>query len=156
MSKLITLMCVLLVFLIGSACGRGGADFVFRSGGVYTLDGDRPWAESVAVDGGKIVAVGSDAETAAYIGRGTEVIDLAGKMLLPGFQDSHTHPILGASLEPLCRLDEATSREAVLLGRSVRRASSPSVVGRSCSSTRTSSCEARSMACDPVGRVRSS
>jgi predicted amidohydrolase YtcJ len=87
---------------------------VFRSGGVYTLDGDRPWAESVVVDGGRIAAVGSDAETAPYIGRGTEVFDLDGKMLLPGFQDSHTHPILGASLEPLCRLDEATSREGVL------------------------------------------
>ena len=87
---------------------------MFRGGGVYTLDGDRPWAESVVVDGGRIAAVGSDAETAAAIGPGTEVIDLAGKMLLPGFQDSHTHPILGATLEPLCRLDQAASRAAVL------------------------------------------
>jgi predicted amidohydrolase YtcJ len=107
-------VCVLLLVLAGPACGRRGADLVFRGGGVYTLDGDRPWAESVVVDGGRIVAVGSDAEAAPYIGRGTEVIDLDGKMLLPGFQDSHTHPILGASLEPLCRLDEATSQEAVL------------------------------------------
>ena len=114
MPKTISGVLVLLLLLVAPACERGGADFVFRGGGVYTMDGDRPWAESVVVEGGRIVAVGSDAETAAAIGRGTEVIDLTGKMLLPGFQDSHTHPILGATLEPLCRLDEATSQEAVL------------------------------------------
>ena len=100
MPKTLGAVYVLLLVLVGPACGRGGADFVFRGGGVYTLDGDRPWAESVVVDGGRIAAVGSDAETARYIGRGTEVIDLEGKMLLPGFQDSHTHPILGATLKP--------------------------------------------------------
>jgi predicted amidohydrolase YtcJ len=114
MPKTVGGVCLLLLILVGPACGRGGADFVFRGGGVYTLDGDRPWAESVVVDGGSIVAVGSDGETAPYIGRGTEVVDLDGKMLLPGFQDSHTHPILGATLELLCRLDDATSQEAVL------------------------------------------
>jgi hypothetical protein len=114
MPKMLGAVCVVLLVLVGPACGRGGADFVFRGGGVYTLDGDRPWAECVVVDGGRIVAVGSDAEAASYIGRGTEVIDLEGRMLLPGFQDSHTHPILGATLEPLCRLDDATSEQAVL------------------------------------------
>ncbi|MBW2448193.1 MAG: amidohydrolase [Deltaproteobacteria bacterium] len=104
----------LLLLLGGLACGPDRADLVFRGGGVYTLDADRPWAESVVVDGGKIIAVGSDADMAVHIGAGTDVIDLEGRMLLPGFQDSHTHPILGASLEPLCRLDDATSEEAIL------------------------------------------
>lgn len=102
---------------LSPACWRvagSGADLVFRNGGIYTVDAQRPWAESVAVDDGRIVYVGSDAGVAAFIGPRTEVIDLTGKMLLPGLQDSHVHPPLGMILEPLCRLDDATTREEIL------------------------------------------
>jgi predicted amidohydrolase YtcJ len=94
--------------------GGSGADLVFRHGGVYTVDAQKPWAESVAVDDGRIVYVGDDAGVARFMGPDTEVIDLIGKMLLPGLQDSHVHPPLGMILEPLCRLDDATTREEIL------------------------------------------
>lgn len=97
-----------------TGCSSGGADFVFRNGGVYTVDAALTRAEAVAVDSGRIVYVGDNGGVERHVGRGTEVIDLAGKMLLPGLQDSHTHPILGAVLSSMCRLDGAATKPALL------------------------------------------
>lgn len=73
------------------------ADIVFRNGPVYTVNGARAWARAVAVKKKQIVYVGDDAGVEALIGPGTRVVDLAGKMLLPGFVEGHVHPILGAT-----------------------------------------------------------
>ena len=87
------------------------ADLAFVNGAVHTVDADRPWAEAVAVRGGRISAVGTDAEVRAFVDRRTEVVDLAGRMLLPGFQDAHVHPP-GSGLEMLrCNLSDAFSLE---------------------------------------------
>lgn len=115
------------LILAAAACERPGADIVFRNGGVYTVDRERTWAQAVAVDGGAIVYVGTNAGVEDLIGPATEVIDLTGRMLLPGLHDSHTHPILGSVLEQLCRLDDATTHEAVLAAvRECARTSSQS------------------------------
>ena len=82
----------------------GNAEVVFVGGGVYTLDPARPWAAAVAVRNGRIVHVGGEAETRELAGPGTEVIDLAGRMLLPGFQDAHAHPLLGGTERLQCDL----------------------------------------------------
>jgi predicted amidohydrolase YtcJ len=74
-----------------------GADVVFRRGGVYTVDADHPWAEAVAVRDGTIVYVGDDDGVAAFIGPATRVVELSGRMLLPGFVEGHIHPIIGAT-----------------------------------------------------------
>ncbi|MGH2652250.1 MAG: amidohydrolase, partial [Actinomycetota bacterium] len=68
------------------------ADLVFTNGAVYTVDAARRWARAVAVRGGRIVAVGTDDGVRDLIGPKTEVHDLKGMMLLPGFQDAHCHP----------------------------------------------------------------
>ena len=71
----------------------------------------RTWAQAVAVKGGRIVSVGADRSVADLIGPKTEVHDLHGRMLLPGFQDAHVHPPSGG-LEMLeCNLNEAYTRE---------------------------------------------
>jgi predicted amidohydrolase YtcJ len=89
----------------------GPADLVFRGGAVYTVDLPRTWAQAVAVKGGRIVSVGTDQSVADLIGPKTEVHDLRGRMLLPGFQDAHVHPPSGG-LEMLeCNLNEAYTRE---------------------------------------------
>ncbi|MFC9502616.1 amidohydrolase [Streptomyces sp. NPDC057002] len=75
----------------------GPADLVFTGGPVHTVDPARSRATAVAVRGGRIAAVGHD-EVRELIGPRTEVVDLAGKLLLPGFQDAHVHP-LGAGIE---------------------------------------------------------
>jgi predicted amidohydrolase YtcJ len=82
------------------------ADLVFVNGPVYTVDAARSWARAVAVKGGRILAAGSDDDVRERVGSHTEVIDLAGRMLIPGFQDAHSHPP-GSGLEMLrCNLTE--------------------------------------------------
>ena len=82
----------------------GNAELVFVGGGVYTLDPARPWAAAVAVRNGRIVHVGGEAEARELASPGTEVIDLAGGLLLPGFQDAHAHPLLGGTERLQCDL----------------------------------------------------
>ena len=78
----------------------GKADLVFRNGPVYTVNGGREWARAVAVQHKQIVYVGDDAGVRSFIGPRTRVMDLAGKMLLPGFVEGHIHPFLGSVLTP--------------------------------------------------------
>jgi predicted amidohydrolase YtcJ len=89
------------------------AELVFLSGAVYTVDPQQPWAEAVAVRRGRIAAVGSDTEVRPYIGADTRIVDLGGRMLLPGFHDAHIHPIY-AGLDGLeCWLGGLSSVEAI-------------------------------------------
>ena len=67
------------------------ADMLFTNGRVYTADARAPWAEAVAVRGERLLAVGTVADLAELRGPRTEVIDLAGRLLLPGFTESHVH-----------------------------------------------------------------
>jgi predicted amidohydrolase YtcJ len=76
----------------------GSANVVFVNGKVYTVDSKRPWAQAVAVKGRRIAYVGDTAGAKAFVGRHTEVIDLSGKMLMPGFVEAHTHPYVGSTL----------------------------------------------------------
>ena len=85
---------VLLSFLV--ACGdpdNAGptADLLLVNADVVTVDDDRPRAQAVAVSGHRILAVGTDDEMLAYRGDDTEVIDLGGQMLIPGFIEGHGH-----------------------------------------------------------------
>ncbi len=83
------------------------ADLVLRGGAVYQVDAARSWAQAVAVRDGLIAAVGTDARSSALTGPGTEVVELGGRMLLPGFIDAHVHAS-GAGLERMqCDLAEA-------------------------------------------------
>lgn len=68
------------------------ADLVFTGGPALITDPARSRATSVAVRGERIVAVGHD-EVRELIGPGTEVVDLAGRLLIPGFQDAHVHAV---------------------------------------------------------------
>jgi|HubBroStandDraft_4_1064222.scaffolds.fasta_scaffold01756_8 predicted amidohydrolase YtcJ len=75
----------------------GTADVVFVNGKVYTVASKRPWAQAVAVKGRRIAYVGDTAGSKAFISRRSEVIDLRGKMLIPGFVEAHTHPYVGSA-----------------------------------------------------------
>jgi predicted amidohydrolase YtcJ len=79
------------------------ADRLFINGNIYTVDRGCAWAESVAVKNGEIVYVGNASGGDAWAGPETEVIDLDGKMVLPGFIDSHAHVS--------CATNEAASLE---------------------------------------------
>jgi predicted amidohydrolase YtcJ len=85
------------------------ADLALRNGAIYTVDGARSWAETMAIDDGRIVYVGNDAGAKAYIGPQTVAVDLGGRMVVPGFQDAHIHPISGGIEANGCDLNKATS-----------------------------------------------
>ena len=95
------------------ACSSGSerkADLVFKNGAVYTVDAERSWAEAVAIADGKIIYVGANAEVEQHVGNNTAVIDLQGKMLLPGFHDSHVHPVSGGIELGQCDLNGLTTQ----------------------------------------------
>jgi predicted amidohydrolase YtcJ len=90
------------------------ADLVFRNGAVYTMSATRSWAEAVAVSGGRIVYVGTNAGAAHWVGPQTKVVDLGGRMLLPAFHDCHVHPVESGIELSECRLYDDATPEAVL------------------------------------------
>jgi len=86
----------LLLVTVGACLAVGGlaaepADLVLRGGKVVTLDDARPEAEAIAIRGDRIVAVDTSAAIQPLIGPQTRVIDLAGRMAMPGFIEGHGH-----------------------------------------------------------------
>ena len=67
------------------------ADLIVTNANIHTMDAKRTIANSIAMLNGKIIAVGSDADTKPLIGPNTRVIDAGGKLVLPGFNDAHVH-----------------------------------------------------------------
>ena len=83
----------LLIISLFFSCGRKPepADLVLMNGKIVTVDEAKPEAQALAVRGDLIAALGTDKEIKAYIGPATEVIDLEGKLAIPGFIESHGH-----------------------------------------------------------------
>ena len=71
------------------------ADLIIRNAKVWTVDKNHPTAQAVAVLGDRIVAVGSNADVEAWHGAHTRTVEASGKLLLPGFNDSHVHFVDG-------------------------------------------------------------
>ena len=116
----------LLCLIVFGACSGGradeparserapAADLVLRGGKVVTMDPMRPEAQAVAVRGEQIAAVGSDEEIAARIGPQTRVIELKGKLVVPGFIEGHGHFLsLGEQKLKLDVSDSATWEDVV-------------------------------------------
>jgi len=84
---------LLAVALIGVGTQPSGqhADRIFINGKIWTADTSRPRAEALAISGDKILAVGSTKEILALRDGDTAVVDLKGRLVVPGFQDSHVH-----------------------------------------------------------------
>lgn len=76
------------------------AETVVLHGRIYTENAQQPWAEALAINGGKILAIGSDVDIAKLQTKTTKVIDAHGRLILPGFVDCHIHFLDGSlSLE---------------------------------------------------------
>jgi predicted amidohydrolase YtcJ len=102
------------------------ADLVLRGGTVWTVDDDNPRAEAIAVVRDKIAYVGADSGVREYIGRATRVIDLDGKLVVPGFNDNHVHfEGTGRLLYGLNLLDVATERDFAARIREVHERYAP-------------------------------
>ena len=83
-----------IVAIATSAFAAEKADYVFRNGAIYTIDSNNPTAQAIAITGKYITYVGTNDGVLPFVGNKTQVIDLKGQMLLPGFVDSHIHPML--------------------------------------------------------------
>ncbi len=92
----------------------GPADLVLTGGRIYTVHEDHPWATTVAVEDGRIAHVGDDSSIEPYIGAGTVVVGLGGKLVLPGFIDTHAHPLLSAGLSYALLLDFSLGPDEIL------------------------------------------
>jgi predicted amidohydrolase YtcJ len=77
--------------------GLRGADLLFRGGSVWTGAPGDARAAALAARDGRVLAVGSEAEVSAAVGRAPRVVELEGRTLLPGFVDAHTHFLLGGT-----------------------------------------------------------
>jgi len=104
-------MAVLFCAAAASSQSRPAADLIVVNAEVWTVDTNRPQAQAVAVLGERIVAVGTNAEVDAWRGPHTTVIDAAGKLLMPGFNDAHVHFVSGGLQLESVQLNDVTSRE---------------------------------------------
>ena len=78
-----------------SAYAQEEADTIYRGGPILTIDDKQPIVEAVAVRDGRILAVGNTDSVLAHRGDSTEIFDLAGRTMVPGFVDSHGHVVMG-------------------------------------------------------------
>lgn len=107
-------MLIMLLAAAGTACAAPPASAaraaaVYTNARIYTVDDRQPWAEAMAIADGRIVAIGSAAEVAEWIGEQTAVIDLGGRMVMPGIHDTHVHPPdagIGQTIECRFRTDQ--------------------------------------------------
>ncbi|MBY4677739.1 amidohydrolase [Marinobacterium arenosum] len=114
MRLMMSLLAGLLMATMASAADhREPADRVLLGGLIYTADGRDSRQQAVAIRDGKLVYVGSDVGAEAYIGVDTAVIELDGRMVMPGIHDSHVHALEGGSevggncwLRPQTRIED--------------------------------------------------
>jgi len=87
------------------------AELLMLNGKVYTVNHEQSWAEAIAITDGRIIWVGNSEDANQWQGEGTRTIDLGGKMVLPGFQDIHIHPVHSGVSYQQCALFDAEGVE---------------------------------------------
>ena len=119
-------MLTALLTLLAAPVMAQEADLVLRSGVIWTVDDDNPRAEAIASAGDRILYVGSNSGVERFIGADTEVVDLAGKFVTPGFYDNHVHfESTGRLLYGLNLLDVSDEKSFVARIRDVNERYAP-------------------------------
>lgn len=90
---------------------RKSEDIAFINGKIYTVETDSPWVEAILIEDGKISELGTNDLVLQRKKKSTRLIDLKGKMVLPGFHDSHVHVLEGGFALGLCNLNSLKSIE---------------------------------------------
>jgi predicted amidohydrolase YtcJ len=108
---LIASLSLILTVPASRAQSKPAADLIITHANIWTVDPANPTAQSVAVLRDRIVAVGSDATFELWRGPQTRVIDAAGRLLLPGFNDAHVHFVTGGAQLENVQLNDATSAQ---------------------------------------------
>ncbi|MGC8745648.1 MAG: amidohydrolase [Candidatus Saccharicenans sp.] len=109
------------IFFLQTGCTKKPepADLIIEESRIYTVNSAQPWAEAVAVKGERIVFVGSNKQVRKYAGSATKIIQAGGRLMLPGFQDSHLHFVSG-SLN-LNRIDLAGTKNVAEIQEKIKR-----------------------------------
>jgi len=83
---------LVIILLSVFSCSFQEADIILTNGDIYTVEEDHPWAKAVVISDNKIIAVlDNEVKTNKYIGENTRIVDLDGKLAVPGFIDAHVH-----------------------------------------------------------------
>jgi predicted amidohydrolase YtcJ len=104
------------------------ADTIFRNGRIYTVNRSAPWANCVAVKGGRFIAVGDEAAVQPFAGPETAMVDLGGRMVMPGIIDVHNHIMMGGQAD-LYELRFSSSLGVSQIAEAVRKAASQAAPG---------------------------
>ena len=88
-----------------AAARPAAADLAYRHGVVYTVDAHDTIQQALAIRAGRVVYVGNDSGLAGFIGPKTTMVDLHGRMLMPGLVDGHSHPLQGGGTLLKCNLN---------------------------------------------------
>src|SRR5262249_15580419 len=89
-----------------AASAKAPADIVLLHGRIHTIDTNRSVVQALAVSGNTIVSLGSDKNVSAFAGPKTHLVDLQGRIVLPGIIDAHTHPAQSAQDLGKCDLHD--------------------------------------------------
>ncbi len=113
MTSRLPFKCILAASLVLASAGLAFAapDFIVTGANIHTMNAQAPRAAAIAVEGGRITYVGDDAGALALAAQSTVRHDLDGKLLLPGFIDTHIHPISGGAYARMLSLDTAGTIE---------------------------------------------
>lgn len=111
------------VFLLLTACATTPRpDMILAGGKVFTADDARPWAEAIAIRGDRITAVGTNEEIRAMARPGTRVIELEGRVVVPGINDAHIHEPWGVGRVSVRIPGDATIEQIIaLMGEAAKK-----------------------------------
>ncbi len=113
LSVVAVVITVLIVGALGRVDSQEVADLVLRNGKIVTMNPAQPEARALAIKGDRILAVGSDEQVQKFIGRSTRVIDLRGKLVVPGLIESHAHMLGIGQAKLMLDLVGTTSEEEI-------------------------------------------
>src|SRR5438105_2081283 len=110
-----TVIAALLLALLARTPARGepAGNLILGGAAIYTLDAARPLASALVIQNGRIGYVGDDTGALAFAGPGTRALALGGRMVIPGFHDSHIHPMTGGMRLLRCRLNDFRAAQQV-------------------------------------------
>jgi predicted amidohydrolase YtcJ len=98
-----------------TAVAADTADSVYLNGRIYTVNDSQPWAEAIAIRGDTLTFVGSNEGARALAGPSTRVVDLKGRMVMPGIHDAHTHFLWASMLQKFgCMLKDGEALDGIV------------------------------------------
>jgi predicted amidohydrolase YtcJ len=131
------LLFLMMITFFFNGCGKipmeHKADLVLRNGTIATFEDSLPIAQALAIKDGKIIFVGSNQDVGKYISSTTNIIDLNGKFVMPGFNDSHAHFLgLGESLLNIDLRNAKNWNEVISIVQEAAKNSKPGewIIGR--------------------------